>query len=624
MPEQGTVHPIRLHNAEREAMNTTDRPTGPPGVTGPGTLLIPLAVVLVLVVWLGAQLAAIVHSGSTFHASAAVVLRSGFEALIHPDAPARSWPPSISERLPGPVLYWIATGVVIALAVPIVAAATRVLGRFRGRTRTRLGVDASARLARRFELRPLIIKRPIPGRFVLGRVGGCLVATESPDVAGTRKRWLPARQAGRRSSVVLIGPTRCGKTAATISGILDWRGPAILSSVKADLMTATIGWRRSLGDVRVFDPTGSTHEPTYGWSPLRDAATITGAQKAARALLDAGPRAGVEDLDFFLRLAEQLLWPHLLLAATSGHAMRDVVRWILTQESPLDDRTQLAQAIQDLVRQPEVSHREAAVDARRALTALWALDDRTRSSAYATAQTLLGAWTDPGVAEASDYQELDLEWLLAGENTLYLCAPLHEQHRLASVFGGILGDLINQAYERVSRTDQELPTTLMVLDEAANTPTRWLPNVASTCAGLGLLLVTIWQSKAQLDAAYGDLADSVLTNHATKLIFSGASDLQTLEYAARLVGDEEITRQGISLDHDNGRRTLNLSQQAVPLLPGHVLRQSRAGHALLVHGSLPPAHLQTRPYYQDRRLRARAQQTGTYLRHTRLRGSSRR
>ena len=328
---------------------------------------------LPLVLWLGAQLAAMAHSGSTFHASAAVALRSGFGALTHPATPARTWPPSISTLLPGPVLYWTATGVVVALAVAIEVAATRTIGARHGRTRTRsrLGVEASARLARRSDLRSLIIKHPTAGRFVLGRVTGRLVATESPENTGTTKRWLPTRGAGRRSSVVLIGPTRCGKTAAAISGILDWRGPAILSSVKADLMAATIGWRRSLGDVRVFDPTGSTHEPTYGWSPLRDATTITGAQKASRAILDAGPRAGVEDLDFFLRLAEQLLWPHLLLAATSGHAMRDVVRWILTQESPLDDRTQLAQTIQGLLRLPKVSQRDVVLDASRALAAIW-------------------------------------------------------------------------------------------------------------------------------------------------------------------------------------------------------------------------------------------------------------
>jgi hypothetical protein len=32
----------------------------------------------------------------------------------------------------------------------------------------------------------------------------------------------------------------------------------------------------------------------------------------------------------------------------------------------------------------------------------------------------------------------------------------------------------------------------------------------------------------------------------------------------------------------------------------------RPGHALLVHGTLPPAHIRTRPYYRDRRLAARA------------------
>ena len=45
----------------------------------------------------------------------------------------------------------------------------------------------------------------------------------------------------------------------------------------------------------------------------------------------------------------------------------------------------------------------------------------------------------------------------------------------------------------------------MVIDEAGNMPLAWLPEVAATCAGIGILLVTIWQSKAQLDAAYGRL-----------------------------------------------------------------------------------------------------------------------
>jgi type IV secretion system protein VirD4 len=561
-----------------------------------------------VLLWLGAELGALLASGQPVTASASVVLRSVFVALAHPENPAHAWPSRFATQLPGPVGYWTSTAAVCGIGGTAAVFAAGLLQRITGETRKRFGVEASARLARPGDLRPLIIKRATPGRFELGRVGRLRIATEDVDSSPKRgpRPVLRRPRPAHRTSVAMIGPTRCGKTASAISGILNWSGPAILSSIKSDLMGATIRWRRTLGEVRVFDPTTLTTEPTSGWSPLRAATTVTGAQKAARALVDAGPRRGIQDLDFFLRLAEQLLWPHLYFAASSGKTTREVIQWILAQRSPLDEDSDLAQTIELALLDPDPDRRDDARHAHDALTAIWGFDHRTRSNAYATVQTLIGAWTDPGVLASSEVDEIDLEWLLAGSNTLYICSPLHEQQRLAPVFGSLLGDLVNQAYERVASRDAPLPTTLMVLDEAANTPTRWLPHVASTCAGIGLLLVTIWQSKAQLDAAYGDLADSVLTNHGTKIIFSGASDLPTLEYAARLVGDEEIVRRGTTLDQRDGHRTLNLSRQVVPLLPGHVLRQTRPGNALLVHAALPPAHLRTRPYYRDRGLRARA------------------
>ncbi len=80
-----------------------------------------------------------------------------------------------------------------------------------------------------------------------------------------------------------------------------------------------------------------------------------------------------------------------------------------------------------------------------------------------------------------------------------------------------------------------------MLDEAANTPLPKLPQWAATITGAGIQLVTVWQSKAQLDQAYGKDADNVLTNHRTKLIFpSGFSDLSTIEYISALVGDEHV------------------------------------------------------------------------------------
>lgn len=576
----------------------------------------PLGVTLVLgalaalaVLWTGAELAALLHSGSLFAVAPERALRSVLASLARPATPADAWPDPIARRLPDAVTYWSATVLVSAVTAAVAVGGSRVLTtRFTASRRRRLGVQASARLASPRELGPLLVWRAQAGRFILGRVGRRLVATEH-RAPMARSRWWRRhrRRRGDRTSVAIIGPTRCGKTAAAIGGILEWSGPAILSSVKTDLMAATIGWRRRLGDVRVFDPTAATGESSSGWSPLRGAVTIGGAQQAARVLVDAGPRSGMEDLDFFLRLAEQLLWPHLHLASTQGGTMREVVAWIHEQTDPTDSTSELGQLVSAARHDPDLEVRAAGDDAYRALAGLWRLDRRTRASAYATAQSLLGAWTDPGVSAASEFDEIDLHWLTAGTNTLYLAAPLHHQHRLATVFGGLLGDLVHQAYERVSRTNQPIPTTLVVLDEAANTPARWLPQVASTCAGIGLLLVTVWQSKAQLDAAYGTLADSVLTNHGTKILFSGVSDLPTLEYASRLVGDEDIVRASHSIDHRDGHSSVNLTTQATELLPRHVLRQARPGHALLVHGTLPPAELISRPYFRDRRLRRRSQ-----------------
>ena len=530
-------------------------------------------------VWAGAQLAArLFGSGHWLDIDLVDALHAVLRLGAHLDAPRSAWSATVERALPGPVGYWTCTVIVFSvLCLALIPAVTLLFHPMAMSRRRRLGVD-----------------------------GRQLVATEDAH-AGRPTRRSGARR-GDRSSVLVIGPTRCGKTANAIAGILDWSGPAILSSVKADLMSATLAARRRLGDVRVFDPTASTDQPCAGWSPLRASDTLTGAQKAARALTDSSPRHGAENLDFFLSLGEQLLWPLLWVGAVSGCTMRDIVRWVLTQDRPTEAGPgEIAPLLDAQLYALDPARQEEAASVLDAMSAAWLLDERTRSNVYATVQTLIRAWADPTVAACADTQDIDLDWLLSGANTLYICAPQHEQARLAPVFGGLIGDLVQQAFERSGRDNRPLPPTLLVLDEAGNTPARWLPGVASTCAGIGLLLVTIWQSKAQIDAAYGRLADSVITNHGTKIIFSGVSDPATLEYAARLLGDEEILRRSTTLDLDSGRRSISEAVHSTRLVPAHVLRQVRPGQALLVHGTLPPAHLHSRPYFRDRRLRRLAE-----------------
>ena len=116
-----------------------------------------------------------------------------------------------------------------------------------------------------------------------------------------------------------VGPSRSGKTTSIINGVFEWRHPAILVSLKNDFLDATGAWRSSLGDVRVFDPSGVTGRESATWSPLRGAKTVSGAVRAARQIAEAAPRrdSSGEGGDFWLQMAESLIAALLIIAANT-------------------------------------------------------------------------------------------------------------------------------------------------------------------------------------------------------------------------------------------------------------------------------------------------------------------
>jgi type IV secretion system protein VirD4 len=392
-------------------------------------------------------------------------------------------------------------------------------------------------------------------------------------------------------AVTAVGPSRSGKTRTVVEAILEGRGPALLFSVKTDLLAKTIDHRRQLGEVKVFDPSGVSGEQSASWTPLRDAGHVKGAQAAAKALSDASPRGEHENSSYWLKQAEILLSGILWLAATApGRSMGDVVAWVMAQDQPREGNGgTIAPLLRALIDGPDPAVAEGARQAHTWLRGIWEMDPRTSSSIYATARTAIWPWADPGVAAVSKCCEIDLPWLLSGENTLYICAPLADQDRLAPTLGGLVGDVVNQAVDLSNRRGCEPldPTLLVVLDEAANAPLRQLPQWASTLAGIGIQLVTTWQSKSQIDAIYGAQADTILTNHRTKLFFAGMSDSSGLEYVNRLLGIEHVASDlsGSGLDSPG-------VPTHVPLAPPNVLRQMRPGEALLIHETLPAAHIQ--------------------------------
>jgi type IV secretion system protein VirD4 len=287
------------------------------------------------------------------------------------------------------------------------------------------------------------------------------------------------------------------------------------------------------------------------------------------------------DGDFWYSTAAKLLAPLLLAAASDRRSMADVVRWVDTQE---------------VAEVADILERVAPAEALDAARATWCRDERTRSSAYTTAETVLAPFAHlPQPLTASRFEP---SLLLGGAHTVYLCAPAHDQRRLRGYFTALTQQVLTFAFDHATSSARPLsPPLLVVLDETAHiAPLAELDGLAATCASHGIQIVTIWQDVAQVRARYGPRAATVLNNHRAKLFLPGIADPDTLDYASRLVGDEEVKRPSVTRD-PGGRRSTTSTTESRPLLPPEELRCLPRGQAVLVYGTLPPARLWLRPWW---------------------------
>lgn len=446
----------------------------------------------------------------------------------------------------------------------------------------------SARWARAGELRSLTVSgsgatgsnaahRGTGGRLVLGWSGRRRLAAEP------------------RQSVIVFGPTQSRKTSGfAVPSILEWMGPVIATSVKADLVGDTIAHRRGCGEVACFDPSGSTGLPSSRWSPLPAARTWPGARRVASSMTDTGKTSAgtLSDGDFWYATATKMLAPLLFAAATAGLGMEDVVRWVDTQE------------------ESEVLGILAATGVPEAIAAAHALfgkEERQRSSIYTTVETLLEPFGSEGLGVDGDAPEIDPSRLVGGHNTLYLCAPAHDQRRLSPLFTAVLRQAIEHVFDLVTRSGSPLdPPLLVVMDEAANiAPLSDLDALAATAAGHGVQLVTIWHDLAQITARYGARSATVVNNHRAKVFLSGISDPSTLDYASHLIGDEEVLLPAFTSGGQGGPTTTR-SPSSRRLAPPQALRRIPPGEGVLVYGGLPPAWLRLRTFFDDPVLARRA------------------
>lgn len=509
------------------------------------------------------------------------------------DVLSGNWPDEIALAVQSPwrpaAIAAVLTMLLGAGAVQGVRAWSQWQAGWRHRQRSHDRLDSLV-WARRRDLAPMLTPPSRPG-------------TAEPPAGG--RLWVGSYH-GRdvlvptATSVMVVAPTRTGKsTRLVVPNLLRWGGPALATSVKRDVYDLTVGRRRQIGPVALFDPTGATGLESVRWSPLLSSVTFPDATKTATWLADA---AAVEDrhetAKFWETLATKLLAPLLFAAANDGKTMMDVSHWV--------DRS----AFTDVA---EILNRLGDDDATAAWQAIKALPPETRGSVLGTAMAIFRAFGSPRVRTATSCtpgqtgdDTLNIAKLLKNNGTLYLVSPEYEQAELRPLFVALVQAVYRAAVDVSANLMDGAPLNpplLMMLDEAGNiAPLQTLPKIAATGAGQGITLMTIWQDRAQIRDLYRDSERTLISNHTTTVWLPGSQDLDTLKLLSDLIGDQWVAASTVSAAPDGGL-SVSEGSERIDVAPPAFLRTLRHGAAVMLTGNTPPALISTHAYYEQHRWR---------------------
>jgi hypothetical protein len=387
-------------------------------------------------------------------------------------------------------------------------------------------------------------------------------------------------------AVLVLGPPRSGKTSAlVIPALLACPGAAVSTSTKPDVLNATARARSQVGELWLFDPTGTT-DAGHGarrlcWSPVTAAHTWDGALLMARAMAACSPAVrGTTHEHHWSERSAALLAPLLHAAALDGRPVSELLRWVLRQD--LDPPGQVL----------EDHHAQVACDV---LVGICQTEARERSSIFSATAGVLAAYNSDAARDAAENPNFDVPKFVASSDTVYVTAPAHRQQLVSPLVVGLLEELRHATYDHHRRQQAERAVPVFFcLDEVANiAPIHDLPALVSEAGGQGLHVMCCLQDLSQARQRWGETAaDGFLSLFQTKTILSGIADPRTLEaislalgeYDRRLVShSKQLSRTGI-LSPATHSESVSYSTQRQRTLPPGEIASLPHGHGLLLRG----------------------------------------
>jgi type IV secretion system protein VirD4 len=391
-------------------------------------------------------------------------------------------------------------------------------------------------------------------------------------------------------SVLVLGPSRSGKTSSLIVPNLLLSSRAVVTTSTKDDVLRTVARARPDRATMLFDPSGTVDVPPgvvrVGYSPLTASATWDGAVLAARSLVEAA-RHGRPDRadDHWTERASAMVAP-IMHAAALRHASIGALVSAVDQRHGED-------ALSELRERYGAEHPAASL-----LGGVLSAEERELSSIWSTASGLFAGLRTEAARRASRERPLSVAEFLAQGHHLHIVAPSRHQGVTAPLVIGLIDELVDATYQGHQRGAR----LLLAFDELANVaPLPRLARVVSEGGGQGVLTLASLQDLSQARARWGTAADGFLSLFPTTVVLPGIADKDTLELVRTLAGRGLEPSPTIHRDR-HGRRTGHTTSWVErDRLSAAEIARGRPGFALALDESKRARWVHLTPAHEDAR-----------------------